>query len=433
MDRSLFASEEEYNNFLTFKANQRITELESDIGKYTDEIEDSILNCDGIFSKYNVPNYLDLVCKVDEELKNADGQKYNAALLEDLTNKRDNILDELKTFLEDLDKRYMEETLDLEKKSEYLSNKEDIEFAFKQITYRNEGLNNANQRIVILEENYPDAHMFDVESFMENSPTFKNIRGYANPDKTKVSIKKHNVEKKAYVVKISEAPEYLLHEESKKEENNEESAYLDIFSDTSFYGEGDKLTEEISGGNAPEFEEIKEDVDQIVPDAVLSSDLNEDVEEELNSEKIVEVKEETPNLNDAFVQEEVIDEAPVVLETSESIQEETKEENNDEIKPKPEEEIAEEKQDDNSLSYTMENGDTLYNLAYALGQDENLCDEIIEKIIERNKETIEPRLKEKNITDFKEINENTEILAGLSLIIPDVLTKEQEKPNVKVA
>ena len=94
-----------------------------------------------------------------------------------------------------------------------------------------------------------------------------------------------------------------------------------------------------------------------------------------------------------------------------------KTEENTEVK---EETITEPETAEEQMTYTMDEHDTIHNIALALFEDENLAQIAVRKIIENNKEAIDKKLQEQNITDQSNLENKENILTGLTLNLSKV-------------
>ena len=83
----------------------------------------------------------------------------------------------------------------------------------------------------------------------------------------------------------------------------------------------------------------------------------------------------------------------------------------------------------NEMTYTMDENDTLSNIALALFEDQTLADKAVNKIIKNNKEAIDKRLAEKNITDDKNIATEKGILTGITLNLSKVFEEVVKNNN----
>ena len=72
------------------------------------------------------------------------------------------------------------------------------------------------------------------------------------------------------------------------------------------------------------------------------------------------------------------------------------------------------------MTYIMDEHDTIHNIALALFEDENLAQIAVRKIIENNKEAIDKKLQEQNITDQSNLENQENVLTGLTLNLSKV-------------
>ena len=425
MNMDLFSNLEEGTNFLNYKARIRIDSLKNICKTNNDDILEYINSCDEIFSRYNKNNLIKDLYQIDLDLNNIDSQNLDENKIKELNHKREVISFEFKKFLEELHSLYDNENLDLTKKTKYLSDREDIEFAYKKIINRSLDIQDKKSTISMIKEAYPDAINFNVNEFKNNSITFKLINDYtrdfakeeSEEEQEPVESKETYVNNDLYVVKISEAPEELKlpdKEESKKETHSEN---IVTENDTSFFGIDDALTESILNNEVPTFEEVSEEEPTKLEDIPLDVDL-------------VPVTEDSePNLEEKSSQETKAEEEVVITEetpneekkesTTETKKEESsnKQEENTEVK---EETIAEPEPAEEQMTYTMDEHDTIHNIALALFEDENLAQIAVRKIIENNKEDIDKKLQEQNITDQSNLENQENILTGLTLNLSKV-------------
>lgn len=425
MNMDLFSNLEEGTNFLNYKAKLRIDSLKNVCKSNNEDILEYINSCDEIFSRYNKNNLIKDLYQIDLDLNNIDSQNLDENKIKELNHKREVISFEFKKFLEELHSLYDDENLDLTKKTKYLSDREDIEFAYKKIINRSLDIQDKKSTISMIKEAYPDAINFNVNEFKNNSITFKLIKDYtrdfakeeSEEAQEPVESRETYVNNDLYVVKISEAPKELKIPD--KEESKEESHSENIITenDTSFFGIDDALTESILNNEGPTFEEVAEEEPTKLEDIPLDVDLvpvTEDSEPNLEeksspetkAEEKVAITEETPN------EEKKESTTETKKEDSSNKQEE-----NTEVK---EETIAEPEPAEEQMTYTMDEHDTIHNIALALFEDENLAQIAVRKIIENNKEAIDKKLQEQNITDQSNLENQENVLTGLTLNLSKV-------------
>lgn len=425
MNMDLFSNLEEGTNFLNYKARIRIDSLKNICKSNNEDILEYINGCDEIFSRYNKNNLIKDLYQIDLDLNNIDSQNLDENKIKELNHKREVISFEFKKFLEELHSLYDNENLDLTKKTKYLSDREDIEFAYKKIINRSLDIQDKKSTISMIKESYPDAINFNVNEFKNNSITFKLIKDYtrdfakeeSKEEQEPVESKETYINNDLYVVKISEAPEELKlpdKEESKKETHSEN---IVTENDTSFFGIDDALTESILNNEVPTFEEVAEEEPTKLEDIPLDVDLvpvTEDSEPNIEEKSSPETKAE---------EEVAITEATPNEEKEESTTETKKEnsfnkqEENTEVK---EETIVEPEPAEEQMTYTMDEHDTIHNIALALFEDENLAQIAVRKIIENNKEAIDKKLQEQNITDQSNLENQENVLTGLTLNLSKV-------------
>lgn len=433
MNMDLFSNLEEGTNFLNYKARLRIDSLKNICKSNNEDILEYINSCDEIFSRYNKNNLIKDLYQIDLDLNNIDSQNLDENKIKELNHKREVISFEFKKFLEELHSLYDDENLDLTKKTKYLSDREDIEFAYKKIINRSLDIQDKKSTISMIKESYPDAINFNVNEFKNNSITFKLIKDYtkgiakeeSEEEQEPVEPKETYINNDLYVVKISEAPEELKlpDKEESKEETHSENIVTE--NDTSFFGIDDALTESILNNEVPTFEEVVEEEPTKLEDIPLDVDLvpvTEDSEPNLEeksspetkAEEEVAITEATPNEAKEESTTETKKESTTETKKEESS---NKQEENTEVK---EETIAEPEPAEEQMTYTMDEHDTIHNIALALFEDENLAQIAVHKIIENNKEAIDKKLQEQNITDQSNLENQENVLTGLTLNLSKV-------------
>lgn len=424
MNMDLFSNIEEGTNFLNYKARLRIDSLKNICKTNNDDILEYINSCNEIFSRYNKNNLIKDLYQIDLDLNNIDSQNLDENKIKELNHKREVISFEFKKFLEELHSLYNDENLDLTKKAKYLSDREDIEFAYKKIINRSLDIQDKKSTISMIKEAYPDAINFNVNEFRNNSITFKLIKDYTSDFVKKESVEEQDIVKPKetytnndlYVVKISEAPEELKlpDKEELEEENHSENIVTE--NDTSFFGIDDVLTESILNNEAPSFEEVTEEEPTKLEDIPLDVDLVPVTEEpepnleeksspETQAKEEVAITEETPNEEKK--------------ESTSKIEKEEPNNTQEEIETS-EEKVNEPETTEEQMTYTMDEHDTIHNIALALFEDETLAQIAIRKIIENNKEAIDKKLQEQNITDLKDLENKENVLTGLTLNLSKV-------------
>lgn len=436
MNMDLFSNIEEGTNFLNYKARLRIDSLKNICKTNNDDILEYINNCDEIFSRYNKNNLIKDLYQIDLDLNNIDTQNLDENKIKELNHKREVISFEFKKFLEELHLLYNDENLDLTKKAKYLNDREDIEFAYKKIINRSLDIQDKNGIISMIKDAYPDSIDFDVNEFRNNSITFKLIKDYTSGFTKEENVKEQATDESnktypnndLYVVKISEAPEEL--KLSDKEEIKEElhSENIATENDTSFFGIDDALTESILNNEAPTFEEVTEEEPTKLEDIPLDVELvpvaeeTDPIEHKIESPVIHDKEEVT--ITEEKPKEEVKEESP-----SEIVKEETN--NTEQEREKGEEKATEPESAEEQMAYTMDNHDTLHNIAIALFEDENLAQIAVSKIIENNKEAIDKKLQEQNITDLSDLENKENVLTGLTLnlskVFEEVISSNETK------
>mgnify|MGYP004547237147 FL=1 len=425
MNMDLFSNLEEGTNFLNYKARLRIDSLKNICKSNNEDILEYINSCDEIFSRYNKNNLIKDLYQIDLDLNNIDSQNLDENKIKELNHKREVISFEFKKFLEELHSLYDDENLDLTKKTKYLSDREDIEFAYKKIINRSLDIQDKKSTISMIKESYPDAINFNVNEFKNNSITFKLIKDYtknfakeeSEEEQEPVEPKETYINNDLYVVKISEAPEELKlpDKEESKEETHSENIVTE--NDTSFFGIDDALTESILNNEVPTFEEVVEEEPTKLEDIPLDVDLvpvTEDSEPNLEEKSSPETKAEEEVAITEATPNEAKEESTTETKKEESS---NKQEENTEVK---EETIAEPEPAEEQMTYTMDEHDTIHNIALALFEDENLAQIAVRKIIENNKEAIDKKLQEQNITDQSNLENQENVLTGLTLNLSKV-------------
>lgn len=432
MNMELFSNVDEGTNFLNYKAKNRIINLENLCNQDEKDILDYINSCSNIFQKYNKNNLIEEIYNVDSELQSLNSNDIEENKITELKGKREIASFEFKQFIEELQSLYDNENLDLSKKACYLSDREDIEFAYKKIINRSLDIHDKKNIIGSIEESYPEAREFNVDEFKKTSITFKMINDYMSPSTNDSSfeptIETNNEKSSApefdedlYVIKISEAPESLTIKDKEETKKIEDNNPISIESDTTFFGEDDALTESILNNDIPQFEEVEEVKTTPLEDIPLDVDLvpvtdNDDKEHSSN-------KDESKNLK------EVSDSSENTISVEENNSEEKAKENSEESEVIPPAEESQKEDSSNEMTYTMDENDTLSNIALALFEDQTLADKAVNKIIKNNKEAIDKRLAEKNITDDKNIATEKGILTGITLNLSKVFEEVVKNNN----
>lgn len=432
MNMELFSNVDEGTNFLNYKAKNRITNLENLCNQDEKDILDYINSCSNIFQKYNKNNLIEEIYNVDSELQSLNNNDIDENKITELKGKREIASFEFKQFIEELQSLYDNENLDLSKKACYLSDREDIEFAYKKIINRSLDIHDKKNIIGSIEESYPEAREFNVDEFKKTSITFKMINDYMSPSTNDSSfeptIETNNEKSSApefdedlYVIKISEAPESLTIKDKEETKKIEDNNPISVESDTTFFGEDDALTESILNNDIPQFEEVEEVKTTPLEDIPLDVDL---VPVTDNDEK-----EHSSNKDESKKLKEVSDSSENTISVEENNSEEKAKENSEESEVIPPAEEPQKEDSSNEMTYTMDENDTLSNIALALFEDQTLADKAVNKIIKNNKEAIDKRLAEKNITDDKNIATEKGILTGITLNLSKVFEEVVKNNN----
>lgn len=397
------------------KAKKKIKRIEENVDIFDKEIKESMDKCDELFSKYNADiNYLSELMEVENDLQNENSKRHSSS--ESLLAKKDSILEELKEFQSKLP----------------LTAKEDLSFLMKKIKDRQKREDDNLQELKQIEELYPNAREYDVKAAYTIFP-FSAIKLYLHPDEMAesglegeeesiITAAPHNM---PYVVSIKKYNEPVEDSETETESPLDENLSAETESDNTFFESGDKLTSAINNNvTAPEVTKeeetsvllapgIEENIDIIAPmetnfDEVVSplNSIEESIPLEDKTTPVEETK-ETPEKEESAISEE-----PMIAEAPKKEVKEEKEEPKEDTPVEPE---------TNEVKYTLEEGLSLSDLALALCEDTEGWNDIYKA----NKSAIEERLKENNITDLNDIENNTEIFKGLELIIPNEFTKEK--------
>lgn len=397
------------------KAKKKIKRIEENVDIFDKEIKESMDKCDELFSKYNADiNYLSELMEVENDLQNENSKRHSSS--ESLLAKKDSILEELKEFQSKLP----------------LTAKEDLSFLMKKIKDRHKREDDNLQELKQIEELYPNAREYDVKAAYTIFP-FSAIKLYLHPDEMAesglegeeesiITAAPHNM---PYVVSIKKYNEPVEDSETETESPLDENLSAETESDNTFFESGDKLTSAINNNvTAPEVTKeeetsvllapgIEENIDIIAP---METNLDEVVSPLNSIEESIPLEDKTTPLEDKketpVEEETVISEAPIISEAPKKEVKEEKEEPKEDTLVEPE---------TNEVKYTLEEGLSLSDLALALCEDSEGWNDIYKA----NKSAIEERLKENNITDLNDIENNTEIFKGLELIIPNEFTKEK--------
>lgn len=421
MNMELFSSIQEGKDFLNYKANKRINKLEDLCIKNQTEIDKNIEKCGLIFSKYGEENLIDELLKIENSKSTQSEEEHNPEL-ERITNK-------INEFLANLLTKYNEESVDLSKKMEYLSDKEDIEFGIKKINNRKVELRDKQELIQNIEKEFSTARSFNVNDYLTNSITFKMIKEFLNTNReTNDEVEDKNEIKpltsELYVVKIEEAPEELKIKDAEEEVHNEEIITATA-KDTSFFGIDDNLTEAILNDEKIDFKEVTEEqttpfeVEPEVDESITSTNNEQNILNEITLD--VEIDKDTES--NMAPTEIKLDTINAEEKTVEYIEEETSNENTSEEKVSINNEKTEEPKEENNLTYTIDDNDTILSIATALFPEEKLTNIAIKRIIEENKEVIDQKLQEKNLAYEEKYNNEPGILTGITLNLSNVFDK----------
>ena len=140
-------------------------------------------------------------------------------------------------------------------------------------------------------------------------------------------------------------------------------------------------------------------------------------------------KEHSSNKDESKNLKEVSDSSENTISVEENNSEEKAKENSEESEVMLPAEEPQKEDSSNEMTYTMDENDTLSNIALALFEDQTLADKAVNKIIKNNKEAIDKRLVEKNITDDKNIATEKGILTGITLNLSKVFEEVVKNNN----
>lgn len=372
------------------KAKKKIRKIEESIDTFDKEIKESIEKCEELFNKYDAPtNYINELIEVEN-----DNTSKRHSSSENLSAKKESILEEIKSFQSNLP----------------LTAREDLSFLMKKINDRQKREDDNLQELKQIEELYPEARDYDVKTAYTLFP-FSAIKLYLHPEdatnetteseeESIITAAPHNM---PYVVSIKKYS-HEIEDEKESEAALEENLSTDTESDNTFFESGDNLTSAINNDLiAPEATKEEETSVLLAPEMNENSDVIAPIETSfdevvspLDSEKEQKIQEEIP-------------------EKSEKNEEEP------EINKENSEEEHESTETTNKIKYTLEEGLSLSDLALALCEDTEGWNDIFRL----NKDKLEARMKENNVTDLTNIEDNTEIFKGLELTIPNEFTKEK--------
>ncbi len=383
----LFTNYNEYIDFLSAKAHQRICTLDKTNSNYEDEIQTAIDKCGSIFRQFGATtNYIEDIINIEIQIQYGENEETHTED-DDLSIKRESLYKKYDTFVETLP----------------LAVKEDLEFNFKKIFDRRLRSNHTKEIISRIEQDFPKARDLTVIEIMEN-PVFAK----ANELQRKETIEEAPVFEPEtvnlpYVIQIKKADESLLQPK------------FNLFNQESNADENSKL---------PLMEEEHDIPDETDISSLFNtmSDINFDDKEVSSFNEIPEIEsakaaedlelpalEETPSFEPftVFNNLELDEEMPAIAEK----QEDTVAEDLP---------LIEEPEIEDENTYTMENGDCLASLAYALIDDENGWYDIFEA----NSDKLLERMNELGLTQNDQIQYNEEAFSGIKLTIPNVYKKQ---------
>lgn len=398
------------------KAKKKIRKIEESIDTFDKEIKESIEKCEELFNKYDAPtNYINELIEVENDIQNDNTSKRHSSS-ENLSAKKESILEEIKSFQSNLP----------------LTAREDLSFLMKKINDRQKREDDNLQELKQIEELYPEARDYDVKTAYTLFP-FSAIKLYLHPEdatnetteseeESIITAAPHNM---PYVVSIKKYS-HEIEDEKESEAALEENLSTDTESDNTFFESGDNLTSAINNDLiAPEATKEEETSVLLAPEMNENSDVIAPIETSfdevvspLDSEKEQEIQKEIPEKS------EKNEEAPEINKKNSEEEHEINKENSEEepeINKENNEEEHESTETTNKIKYTLEEGLSLSDLALALCEDTEGWNDIFRL----NKDKLEARMKENNVTDLTNIEDNTEIFKGLELTIPNEFTKEK--------
>lgn len=372
-------------NFCNLKASWRSKKINSEINTLTNEIKKAISEGDTIFKGNNAPvNFIEELVNLDEQLLSS-----NTDEKEELILKRDRIASQLSEFITGLP----------------LNTREDLEFIIKQITDRQDRIASLKETLAAIKEAYPEVDSVNRHDLFDKIPILGQIKAYHDSQKT-VSLESTaekpvkteetlpKLKNGRFVVRIKKAPQELVDLVSKTDEFTKPviNQNVETSVDNSFFGsEADNsLMTEIS----EESRITPKTTEDETPEAIFESKKPEFKDDEVT------------DLSDSSA----YNFADISLEELNAPAHTPKEVSTEEVK------------------YTMNQGDTLSNLALTLYGDENAWFDIFNA----NQTALTARLKEQSITDMSNIEHNKEVFTGIELSLPNEYTKSANN-NIKLA
>lgn len=373
-------------NFCNLKASWRSKKINNEIKELTNEIKQAISKGEVIFKENNASvNYIEELVNLDEQLLSS-----NTDEKEELILKRDRFASQLNEFISGLS----------------LNTREDLEFIIKQITDRQDRIESLKETLAQIKEAYPEVDSVNRRELFDKIPVLGQIKAYQNTQKNDIPVeeKEKSVEKNdeslpklktgRYVVRIKKAPQELVDLVSKTAEPLKPVTNQNVETsvDNSFFGptEDNSLMTEISEGSRITPKTTEDET----PEAIFESKKPEFKDDEVT------------DLSDSSA----YNFADISLEELNAPAHTPKEASTEEVK------------------YTMNQGDTLSNLALTLYGDENAWFDIFNA----NQTVLTARLKEQSVTDMSNIEHNKDVFAGIELSLPNEYTKSANN-NIKLA
>lgn len=340
----LFTNSTDSISFLNIIAQRRLNNLTRDNETFQAEIEEALSNCGEICSKHGSDtNFVREIIALDAKMDAAERKSINSRDVSDLSLRRESLYDKYNQFLASIP----------------LEDKENLEFAFKQVLDRIQRISVNDETMAKISLDYPDAKSVTPEE-RKNHRVFRSINAFLYPEMEAVEEKEEEKnDELPYVVKISAAKDDLI--EAEIEEPVGEIAAPET--DNSFYQDGtDDFITQVDNEYIPhEFKEVKE------PEV----------------DKIAEVEEEVPKVP---------------------------------------EEIAE----DTDVTFTIEKGISLTDIAIALCGDENGWYDLYNA----NKDAIDNKLTEAGLSHDEPFESNDEVFDGLVIKIPNQFNKVEEQKQL---
>ena len=210
----LFKNDDDYIRFLNLKAKGRIITLENAIAFFEKDIHEALEQCSEVFTKYNArTNFISEMLTINEKISAIEGQKYNAAEMNELSSEKEALYLEYEDFLAQIPE---------------LKFREDLEFNKNKIFDRKQRIDEARSLINEIDHEFKDARTTDVEDAFDTIPVLVDIRNYLSFSNSKTpdteEIKPEDTTIYPHVIKITKASEALL--KKVHGEQNDESSEL---------------------------------------------------------------------------------------------------------------------------------------------------------------------------------------------------------------